>query len=247
MPFTTSHIIAAIGIHKVAPRLSLSALAIGTMSPDFEYLLRLKPMSSVSHTAAGSFLFCVPAGLVVWALHGAILQPALSGRVLGEHPHAAKLDCGLRNVLLVAVAVWIGALTHIVWDGFTHAGGFALDWFPVLRSPVWTDPDIPLFKILQHGSSLAGAVGIGVWVWRRHRSLLLEWITSPKALRAIVRMLFVGGLVAMVGGLLNGFLSLRGEASFQPGRFVVGCMDAVFLLALLDGILFRWRRLRRRP
>jgi hypothetical protein len=242
MPFTASHIIAAIGIHKIVPRLSLSALAIGTMSPDFEYLLRLEPVSSVSHTAVGSFLFCVPAGLVVWMLHAAILQPAMVGRLLREPPPATILDLGLRNVLLGAVAVWIGAVTHIVWDGFTHAGGFALDWLPVLRAMVWKDPDIPLFRILQHGSSSAGAIGIGLWVWYRHRTRLLEWISSPKALRSIVWMCVMGGLVSLVGGLLNGFLTLRGIVSFQPGRFVVGSMDAVFLLVLVDGIVYRWRR-----
>lgn len=242
MPFTASHIIAAIGIHKVAPRLSLSALAIGTMSPDFEYLLRLEPMSTVSHTVAGSLLFCVPVGVVVWLVYLAILEPTLSWRVLGQFARSAKVHLDLRSFLQGAIAVWMGAVTHLVWDGFTHSGGFAIQWLPVLRSFVWTDPNIPLFKIFQHGSSVVGAVGIGVWVWRRHRTRFFELISSPQVLRSIVWMLFFGGIVAMVGGLLNGFLTMRGITSFQPGRFVVGSMDAIFLLALFDGIVFQWRR-----
>src|SRR5437773_1761508 len=76
MPFTLSHPAAAALFRGLVKRgaLPLSALAIGTMAPDFEYLLRLEPMSYWSHTPVGIFAFCLPIGLVSFVIWEGVLE-----------------------------------------------------------------------------------------------------------------------------------------------------------------------------
>ncbi|MBG86149.1 MAG: hypothetical protein CMO80_04530 [Verrucomicrobiales bacterium] len=66
MPFTLAHPLAVIPLART--RLVFSALVIGSMSPDFEYFLRLRQNSRASHSIAGMLFFCVPASLVLMLL-----------------------------------------------------------------------------------------------------------------------------------------------------------------------------------
>ena len=61
MPFTPSHAVAAAPLWLVARGwLPLSALVVGTMAPDYEFLLRLRPSAIVSHSVVGLVVFCLP-------------------------------------------------------------------------------------------------------------------------------------------------------------------------------------------
>jgi hypothetical protein len=64
MPFTPAHAAAAWPVRRVVPALPLAPLAIGTFSPDFEYLLRLEPSGAFGHTPLGLLVFCLPLSLL---------------------------------------------------------------------------------------------------------------------------------------------------------------------------------------
>ena len=77
MPFTLSH--AAVAAPLARRGLILSAVAIGSMTPDFEYFLRLSMNSRWSHSLPGVLTFCLPVSiLVLWLFHGYMMQQVAS-------------------------------------------------------------------------------------------------------------------------------------------------------------------------
>src|SRR5262245_44725270 len=68
MPFTIAHSAVALPVLRwLRAPYAASALVVGTMAPDFEYFLRLRPFASISHTLPGLLVFCLPAGAAVLA------------------------------------------------------------------------------------------------------------------------------------------------------------------------------------
>ncbi|RKZ85433.1 MAG: hypothetical protein DRR19_16380 [Candidatus Parabeggiatoa sp. nov. 1] len=63
MPFTLSHPAAAVPLARGG--LVLSALVVGSMSPDFLYFLCLSTQYQFGHTFIGVFVFDIPTGLTV--------------------------------------------------------------------------------------------------------------------------------------------------------------------------------------
>ena len=66
MPFTFSHPAIVLPLTYLPKKwYSLSALIVGSMTPDFEYFIRMKDYSKYSHTWGGIFWFDVPLGLIL--------------------------------------------------------------------------------------------------------------------------------------------------------------------------------------
>ena len=179
MPFTGSHIAAVLPIGQLTRyRLPLSALAIGSMSPDFGYFINLGLPGRLSHTVEGVFTQCVPVALAVYLLfHLLVSRPALSLMPQAVADRLAPLlprraDYTGRYCLLVLGALAVGALTHICWDSATHRDGALVLQFPVLLQavPLASLSNMAIFKLLQHLSSGFGlavlAASVVRW-WRR--------------------------------------------------------------------------------
>lgn len=175
MPFTVSHIAAILPAHRPLRRWGLfSAAMIGTMVPDFGFLLPGHLARAQTHSAMALVTFCLPMGLVAWILFQALVKPAWGAvlpdgwrmRLLAEHPTAPLRHW--RVWLYAAGGILVGALTHLVWDGFTHEDGRGVRMLPFLED---TGPDIaghvlPLYRWLQHCSSLLGLIAV-IWAARR--------------------------------------------------------------------------------
>ena len=74
MPLTLAHAAAAYPLRRT--RLVLSALIIGTFTPDLEFFLRFAPKGPFGHSPRGLFLFCLPVGFVVfWLFHAVVKEP----------------------------------------------------------------------------------------------------------------------------------------------------------------------------
>ena len=168
MPFTLAHPAAVLPLRRT--RLPFDALVVGSMSPDFEYLLRLAPTSVVSHTGLGLLSFCIPAGLVVLVLARALWLPALRALwgLVPVRRDPPSVTSALRLALPTIAAVLLGALTHLAWDAFTHAHAPMVERLPLLSATVletrWGA--LRVYKLLQHGSTLAG-LALLAWVLRR--------------------------------------------------------------------------------
>src|SRR5262245_19762691 len=135
MPFTASHAAAVLPIHRwTRHKLPLTALMIGSMAPDFGYFFFHEASRAITHSVTGLFTFSLPAGLAAWFLYVAILEKAtitlLPDRWHTRFAHTDAITPAL--VGRAAVAILLGAVTHLLWDSFTHSGTFMTDAFPAL-------------------------------------------------------------------------------------------------------------------
>jgi peptidoglycan/LPS O-acetylase OafA/YrhL len=77
------------------------------------------------------------------------------------------------------ICLLIGIASHIVWDSFTHANSFFVDQLEFLSTPVNLTglPTIPVFRYIQHVSTLLGAIAIMI-VFHRQPSREVHNTTS---------------------------------------------------------------------
>ena len=184
MPFTLSHAAAVLPAVRAdgtgRGRLIPAVLVAGSFAPDMTYYAAsavsgAMEFGDVTHSFPGVFTVDV---LVAWALVGLWLllrEPlvALLPRAWQPRP-AALLHCGAprARVRPSLVARWyasaaLGALTHVVWDAFTHLDRWGMRLFPVLGHKV---DGFPLYWYLQYGGSAVAAGVIAVWAgWALRR------------------------------------------------------------------------------
>jgi hypothetical protein len=175
MPYTISHAAAVLPFSRwLKPRRLLSAAVIGSMVPDFGYLMPHRPLHAETHSLHGLFMLCLPVGLALYWLFQWLIKPAglealPDGAYARALPVAASARIGVaRDWLRAAIGVLAGAITHLVWDGFTHEGARGVRMFPSLAD---TYGDVAghrlvMYAILQQLSSLAG-LAVVFWVaWR---------------------------------------------------------------------------------
>src|SRR5215218_9749631 len=230
MPITPAHAAAAWPIHRAFSRLPLAALVIGTMAPDLEYVLRMRPEGRFGHTPIGVFAFCLPTTLILWAVWRAFVRPALTPllppaiRAAAEAPPPGRASDALP---LATVAALLGAATHILWDGFTHETGWAVTIFPQLRRiPFAIMPAQSWVILAQLFSTVAGLLIVAVWTareWRRWPAHTRRFEPGQRA--RVARMaLFVTAFSLTMGAVNALFASSWIQ---QLGRGIVGTMAGV--------------------
>lgn len=174
MPFTLSHPALIVPLRRYSRWCSFSALAVGSMIPDFEYFLRMASVSIYSHTMAGAVWFDLPLGLLVLALFQNIIREPLSqnlpAAIQRRLPEFSAHDWNryfLAHPVVVLFSLLIGTISHLVWDSVTHQTGFVVMMVPVLQKTVSLYFfEYPLYRILQHVSTVLGAYIIGRTVWK---------------------------------------------------------------------------------
>ena len=170
MPFTFSHPAVVLPFAKAFKRsLSFTALVIGSMTPDFEYFIRMRMSSPFSHTWEGLVWFDIPLGFVLVLVYEFFVKdklidrlPTASNRRLSRY-RGYRMNYTAGYLIAILISLALGAASHIAWDGFTHPQGMFIHQFPILKHIVRIH-DYPLyvFTILQHGSTLLGALFI--WI-----------------------------------------------------------------------------------
>jgi hypothetical protein len=160
MPFTFSHPAAVLPLHKATQRLSFAALVIGSITPDFEYFIRLK--SRYSHSFAGAFYFDLPMALLIAFLFFNIAKDPL----LDNLPTFLRSRLGAVRAfnwnehfrahwLKVLISLLIGIFSHLLWDSFTHQAGWFVQRFPAMEADLGP---LPIYRILQHCSTIVGGL-----------------------------------------------------------------------------------------
>ena len=153
MPFTIAHPIAAAPIWLLSKRkLDLLALAIGTMIPDLQYFIYLKPVRSIGHSLPGVFIEGLPCGLVILLVfHWVFKYPllALSPSILADRlPPIRRFSFfPLSQLFIILASIAIGGISHILWDDFTHSTGWFVVRFPLLQSKIDRPLKLPNFRM----------------------------------------------------------------------------------------------------
>ncbi|MFF0298166.1 DUF4184 family protein [Kitasatospora sp. NPDC004614] len=223
MPFTLSHVAAVLPGLRSARRkgaLVAAGLVAGAMAPDVPFFAEsvlpgVYRHGDLTHRwwAAGTLDVAIGAGLVA-AWYGAWRGP------VGEAVPGAWTDVvpegrpAAGELAFAAGAVAVGAVSHLVWDAFTHHGRAGVRALPVLERRVG---GVPLYTGLQYGTSLLGlallARHAGPWCSADRRTAGL--LTAATLLGAIERVrrgergvvdeaCFGGGAGLAVGAALLG-------------------------------------------
>jgi hypothetical protein len=176
VPFTISHVAAVLPAHRLLRRYGLlSAAIIGSMVPDFGFLFPWPLEREQTHGTLALLKFCLPVGLTAWVLFQLFIKPAwgavLPGRwrwrLRAEHPTA--LLGRWQTWVAAAAVILLGAITHLIWDGFTHEDGRGVRLLSILDDygPDFHGHSMRLYRLLQHGSTLVGlsVVLAAAWIW----------------------------------------------------------------------------------
>lgn len=252
MPFTLAHPAVVVPIYRMASSLSLPALVIGSLSPDVAYFIPMGFNRLDTHSALAILWFCLPVSLLIYVLFYIILAPVLvelGPKVIRERLATNYIFGNLPVVpwQIVAISSTIGAVTHILWDSFTHANGALVQVLTPLQTALISvgGYTLTVYKILQHGSSLIGMGVLLFWI--------VQWLKRPGGFMLFPQRLppwyrigfaFILFVLPLCWGLL---LSLRHHIGngwlqhFQQflGHFVVDMGGAFIVCWLSIGIIYR--------
>jgi len=231
-------------------RWAVPAAAAGAMVPDAPIFLDvLVPgtgeLGHGTHTVWAAFSVDLVLALLLATLWVRVLRSPVLGALprrsrradapaLGARP-ALTAPTDPRVVLGVTVAAAVvGTLTHLAWDDLTHLRGHAVQAWDVLREPVG---GYALYKLLQHGSSAVGVLGLVVAAvvgWRRSQPAPSRHL--PSALLTAAAGVVVGLAGAVVRVLAEGTaLSVYSVARLSATYPVLGAAVALVVWAVVVG------------
>lgn len=173
MPFTLAHPAIILPLNK-SKRFSITALIAGSMVPDFEFFFQLREVENIGHHWYGVLLFDFPVALISCFLFHNLLRNALVINLPTSMRNrvADVLDFDWNNYArtnkwTVALSLFTGIASHILWDGFTHYDGLFVELFPVLATKVSIGNfAIPVYFLLQLLFSVIGLLVVSYTILR---------------------------------------------------------------------------------
>ena len=261
MPFTVSHIVAALplnkGLGKFSKYTALSPLIIGSMTPDIAYLTPfLVHQRMDSHSLIGLYLFCIPMGLTIYFLYHLLMAPVVVSclpksiqRHMNSDLFIGKLPTTPAHVIIISLI--LGALTHIIWDFFTHNYGIPqhITWMAKPLTYIDSFHIMPA-RVLQFLSSILGLVLLIYLVYRwyqdlKHRQGSDSYWHAPQKLKILAIIILL--TASFIGALLNGYKHLP-EADLLHGIYrakvlishsILGGAGSFLLSSFALGLLYR--------
>jgi hypothetical protein len=229
MPFPLAHPAAVLPLRRYCPRrLSFLALVIGSLTPDLGYAFEHLHVALFSHRLlAGSFGFCLPAGLVLVAAIYALRRPMV-GILPARYRRAIWPLCErpAGSPVRIALSLLIGAWTHILLDSITHADGWLVEHLAILRSALpWIGGRrLAVYAVLYAGTTFLGVAWLAL--------VGLRWLEARDPSSLSKRRTMWGWALLLASGIL-----LTAEASRGP-RQVIGILPAgIIAIVLLAGFV----------
>jgi hypothetical protein len=210
MPFTLSHAAAAIPFRRTL--LVPSALVAGCFAPDFEYFLSLGPHGGFGHTLPGLFLLDLPLAFIgLWLFERYAKAPLVETLPAGVRLRLAPTSRSLSinsfsRFVLIAFSIVVGAVTHVVWDWFTHPRYWLYDHWSFLRrtaSLPFVGPQ-RYCHIFQYISSFGGILIIAIWCVHWYRKDPAHHAEVDARSSFVTRCVFAGAFaIAIAAGFLR--------------------------------------------
>ncbi|WP_373874586.1 DUF4184 family protein [Capnocytophaga catalasegens] len=232
MPFTFSHPAIIIPLRKY---LSFTGLIIGSMSPDFEYFIRMNMKGQYGHSLIGLLYFCLPISLCICFVFHNIVKDTLINNLpyfLQKRFIVVKNfswnNYFRKNWKIVIISICIGAFSHIFWDSFTHKTGFFVERYSFLQSSFYLfSTKIYIYKILQHLSTCIGAIVLVYFIKRLPTNEFLYHRVSKKYWILVLCITF---FIVFIRFLI---------ISFSIGICIVTTISAFFIAVLVSSFLFK--------
>jgi Domain of unknown function (DUF4184) len=233
MPFTIAHVAAVVPFSRPLARWRLlSATIIGSMVPDFGFLMPWRPARIETHSAVALLIFCLPVGLAIFWIFQRMIKMAVM-EVLPDHtysrwrPLAAPANLwSLKQWVLAALGILAGAVSHLVWDAFTHEGARGVRMIPALDDPIVDIAGHRLMgaRLLQDVSSLVGlAIVLGVVLYGLRRDSTAD-VAPVRTLTPRERHAWIL-TYALLASLLAGLFLILRRPSYVFGHsiaFIIG-------------------------
>ncbi|RZU11939.1 uncharacterized protein DUF4184 [Kribbella rubisoli] len=255
MPFTLAHPAAVLPL--VRRPFVASALVAGAVAPDLLYVDPIYRFATqyisgnftltLTHEFTSALWLDPLLALLMLGIYNLVLRRPLA--VLAPAALAARLPAApaFRVLFWTVVSAILGAMTHVVWDSFTHGDGYFVRHFPgVFRAAVTPAWDVN--RILQYVSTLGGCVVLSIWLYRWYRrtppSVTPRDLVAPWLRYAVV---VFGVLMAATGAIVeisraDGDLSGETAVRLALSGLVSGGLAALALYVVV------WHLLRlRRP
>lgn len=262
MPFTISHAAAVLPLGQQLRRLKLlSAAVIGSMVPDFAVFLPQKFQRHETHSIEALFTFCLPIGLICYWAFQLHIKPATL-QLMPDRLYDLWRDEGesapvmsVRQWLLAAIGILFGALTHLIWDGFTHTGGrgvVMLDKFNDVYVEIF-GMTMSWYRAAQHVSSVIGLLFVTFFFWRTIANAAVHDFTQPRLFDRRQRHLWFynyAGVAAACAAILTPVMIARANRVGTLGDIAAGLAIAsmwgilLSLIAVSVPIRLRLKRYR---
>lgn len=230
---TLSHPAAVLPLRRLG--LPMTALVIGSMVPDVPLFLRWLRGYELSHTLLGVATVDAALALVAVGLWFAVVRDALVD--LAPDPIRSRLTAHVtltpREWILVVPAAWLGALTHVAWDGFTHPGRWGVERFAWLR--VDHGP-LPGYKWAQYVSGALGLAIVCVAVVGHLRSRPSVVRPTPRpawADRVLLVVTVAVATTAVVTAAMNASSGLHAVAFNSVVNAIIAALASVAVLCVV--------------
>lgn len=167
MPLTFSHPAIVLPAKYLPERwVSMTGLIVGSVTPDFEYFLRMRVESVYSHTWLGMLWFDLPLSLILAFVYHYIVRdsficnlPIFLKKRLSGYTDFNWMNYFKHNFFTVIICLLIGIASHLFWDGFTHPHGDFVNMLPFLKGSTVIDGfHVPYYRGLQYISTLVGGI-----------------------------------------------------------------------------------------
>lgn len=246
MPITFAHPAAVLPLKPHLGKYGiLSALVLGSIAPDMVYFLPFSISRLDSHGLVGLFWFCLPMGMVSYVTFHHFMKkplidlapPLLAQRIASFPP----ITYSRQHVGAIVISTFLGAVTHLGWDSFTHEGTLMVRSFGWLKMSLFAmgDYQFYVFNILQYASSILGVLALvycGLKWWRINAPMqefpgrvLHQWEVI-----AFIFLLLVG---PPLYGTLKA-LAVYPMATITPGLWGLHILLGTFLIKGIAALIF---------
>jgi len=236
LPLTLAHPAAILPFSRKSKYINFIALVIGTMSPDFEYFLNGIPTGTMGHSISNFFIFHLPLIAFFYLIYVTFMHRTVFAHLpeIIQVPLVEKKKQPIiLSIIVFIYSAFIGMISHIVWDAFTHIHGFV-----VLRMPLLTETifQLPIYKILQHGGTLVGLLFILIYMMAEAKKNTNFSTVSAK--EKFNFWLFVAGGAIV---LFIAWFVLQPVALTAIGALVVRVIDCGLVSLLLVSIFIKYK------
>ncbi|PFM40607.1 DUF4184 family protein [Bacillus cereus] len=240
MPFTFAHPTAVLPFaKKKSSYISVTALILGSMAPDFEYFLHFRPYGIIGHTWAGFLYLNLPLIFLLAYVYHCILKGPfityLPKPFASYYKYVVDEKWGLytwKDFFVFCYSALFGMATHVVWDAFTHKTGYFVMKMPLLQQEVYS---IPIYKFLQHGSTCFGLLLLIYVLWKYRRMDRDTSLTSEKR-KYWSLSIGLAAIIFIVHAFIDPYFHI-----FQIGGIIVSGLTSSFCGLLIVSIVYKAR------